>query len=78
MSDTTCDIIYTLRPIVEALCGPISDADGELGLDSFSIIELIERVERAFSIVIGPRDLVPEHFSTLNAIAALIKQKQDA
>jgi acyl carrier protein len=42
------------------------------GIDSFSIVEIILFIERKFGIVLPDDQLKPEHFRSVEAIAALV------
>ena len=53
----------------------VIDANMELktiGVDSFSIVEIILFIERKFGIVLRDDQLLPEHFKTINSIAKLV------
>ena len=41
-------------------------------LDSLELMELITELEDAFGITIGMEEIVPAHFNSVDAIAALI------
>ena len=43
-------------------------------LDSFDIISLVSMLEEKYGIKVDGLDIVPENFSSLNAIAALVKK----
>jgi acyl carrier protein len=43
-------------------------------LDSISIMRLIARVEGALAMKIPPKDLVPRHFMTVNAMVDYLHQ----
>lgn len=45
-------------------------------MDSLAMIELITFLENAYGIEFDTRDFVPEHFQSVNAIAAFVTQKQ--
>ena len=45
-------------------------------LDSLGIAQLIGALEETFHVEIDPEDIVPEHFSTINEIVALITKYQ--
>lgn len=48
----------------------------QIGIDSFSIVEIILFVERKFGISIPEHQLLPEHFQSVEAITTLLlKQK---
>lgn len=55
------------------------DANMELktiGVDSFSIVEIILFIERKFGIVLRDDQLLPEHFKTINSIAKLVLSEE--
>jgi acyl carrier protein len=45
-------------------------------LDSLALVELVSFLEGRFGISIDEDDLVPEHFETMAAIAALVEAKR--
>ncbi len=48
-------------------------------LDSFEIVELVEKLEEEFGIEIGGRDIVPENFTNMETIEKLVlKYKGEA
>lgn len=49
----------------------------ELGIDSFSIVEIILFIERKYAYVIPESKLIPENFSTVHAIAQLVTQFEE-
>ena len=51
--------------------GDALDGDA-LALDSFGVVELIERAERELGARVSARDLTPERFESVEAIAALL------
>ena len=44
----------------------------ELGIDSFSIVEIILFIERKYGSIIPDNQLLPENFKTVQAIAKLV------
>ncbi len=50
--------------------------DGKV-LDSFSIVDLIDRISEEFDIEISPKYLVPENFNSVEAMWALIQKIRD-
>ncbi|MBP6091677.1 MAG: hypothetical protein KA521_10520 [Crocinitomicaceae bacterium] len=44
-----------------------------VGLDSFSIVEIILFIERKFGFVIPDEQLLPDHFQSIQKIAILVK-----
>ena len=47
-------------------------------IDSFGIVELVGFLEERFGIAIDDDDLTPEHFSTVEGIAAFVDSKAAA
>jgi acyl carrier protein len=47
-------------------------------IDSFGLIGLIASLERTFGIEIVEEDVVPEHFQTLERLAAFVEAKLSA
>jgi acyl carrier protein len=44
-------------------------------IDSLAIVQIIAFVEDSFGISLGPNDVVPENFASLNALAGLIESR---
>ncbi len=47
--------------------------DGHV-LESFDVLTIVAEIEDIFDVKIRPRDIVPQNFNSLEAIAALIRQ----
>jgi acyl carrier protein len=47
-------------------------------LDSLAIEELIAHIEESYRIHLDEDDIVPEHFASLGALAALVDAKRRA
>lgn len=45
-------------------------------LDSLAIISLVDYLEKQYQIEFGDNDIVPEHFSSVNALAEFVSQKR--
>lgn len=43
-------------------------------LDSLGIAQLVAALEENFNIEIDPEDILPENFSTINEISALVRK----
>lgn len=41
-------------------------------LDSFEIVELVEKLENGFNIEISGKDIIPENFMNMEAMEALV------
>lgn len=46
----------------------------EVGIDSFSIVEIILFIERKYDIVIPDHKLIPDNFKTIHTIALTVKE----
>ncbi len=46
-------------------------------LDSLAIINLVDWVEKNHQIEFGDNDIVPEHFTSVNALAEFVLQKSN-
>ena len=44
----------------------------QVGIDSFSTVEIILFIERKFGVAIPDDKLIPDNFKTLNALAAIV------
>ena len=44
----------------------------DLGIDSFSIVEIILFIERKYGAVVPDSSLIPENFKTIHAIAKMV------
>lgn len=68
------DIIHFLETnIVNEKCSiPADKPLRDIGIDSFSIVEIILFIERKYGKVIPDEQLLPENFKTVQAIAQLV------
>lgn len=46
----------------------------QVGIDSFSTVEIILFIERKFGVAIPDEKLIPDNFKTLNALAAIVQE----
>lgn len=44
-------------------------------IDSLGIVQIIAFVEDNFGVSLGPNDVVPENFASLNALAGLVESR---
>ena len=76
--------IESIRTIVQELAQAPIPADPNCSLfdagviDSFGVMDLVERLETAFSIQIPDGDMVPRRFESLAKITAYLTQRQSA
>ena len=45
-------------------------------LDSFAVLSLVSELQETYDISIGPADIVPENFNSLQAIYDLVERLQ--
>ena len=73
---------YIVKEIVSGRYSAPIDYDTSLLvqdiLDSLSLVKLVMFLESKFNLVVKPEELVPENFSTINAICAYIMSKKGA
>ena len=50
----------------------------QVGIDSFSTVEIILFIERKFGVAIPDEKLIPDNFKTLNALAAIVLELMPA
>lgn len=72
MKDDILKILAEIRPEFDFNDSDDFIADGLL--DSFDIISLSSMIEEKYGIVIDGLDIVPENYSSLSAIAALVEK----
>lgn len=76
----TTAIIEEIKTYIQQniLAGDLQiDADSDLknvGIDSFSTVEIILFIERKFGIAIPDEKLLPDNFRTLRALASTVKE----
>lgn len=46
----------------------------DVGIDSFSIVEIILFIERKYDIIIPDHKLIPDNFKTIHTIAITVKE----
>lgn len=46
----------------------------DVGIDSFSIVEIILFIERKYNIIIPDHKLIPDNFKTIHTIAITVKE----
>lgn len=76
--------IDTVRSLVAELAQAPVPEDIEASLfeagviDSFGVMDLVERLEESFGIKVPDKDMVPKRFETLAKIAAYVDQRKAA
>lgn len=46
-------------------------------LDSFDIVSIVSAISEEFDIEIGPKDIIPENFNSVEAMYKLIQSLED-
>ena len=70
------DIIHFLEKniLTEGLTISAEKELRDVGIDSFSIVEIILFIERKYGFVIPDDKLIPDNFKTVNAIATIVHE----
>jgi acyl carrier protein len=68
---TTDEALVAVRGLVAELHGPAGDAE-PLGLESLTVVLLVEALEDRHGVTIPVREVTPEAFATIGALAALV------
>lgn len=77
--------VFKMEKIIQIIksINPLAKVDettkllDEHTLDSLSMITLVSELEDEFDVEISARDIVPENFQTVGAIAGLIERLED-
>lgn len=69
-------LLRTVQRLIEAISDERLGPDDALELDSFTLVEVLEAIERAVGVTIRPQDLRPEHFQSARTVAALVHERQ--
>lgn len=72
MKDKIYKILNGLRPEYDFSVSTDFIEDGML--DSFDVVTLVSELEENFGILIDGEDIIPENFSSVTAIEALVKK----
>lgn len=75
MKQKIIEILSTLRPEFEFTDDKNFIEEGML--DSFDVVSLVNELEENFNVVIDGEDILPENFSTLEAIENLVNQSKN-
>jgi acyl carrier protein len=67
------DILKSIRPEFDFIAA--SDFIENGMLDSFDMITLVATLDKTYGISIDGEDIVPEHFASLDSIAALLARQ---
>ena len=70
MKEKILEILKEIRPEFEFY--GVEDFFAEGMLDSFDIVALVSELDAAYGISIDGMDILPENFSSVEAIAALL------
>ncbi len=75
MRKTILAILEDLRPDVDAEEETALVSGGIL--ESFDIVSLVNELQDEFGVEIRPKDLVPENFDSVDAMAAMIERLEE-
>lgn len=70
--DKIYEVLQSIRPEFDFKASRNFVEDGYL--DSFDIVTLITELEERFEIMIDALDILPENFSSVQAIAEIVKK----
>jgi acyl carrier protein len=72
-------LIRTLRELAPDFTGEVADdtplAEGGLGLDSLSLIDLVAAMESDLGIAVSEGDITDEHFGTVARVLRLLERR---
>lgn len=71
---THAECVAAVREIVAEHHEP-ADATSSLELDSLEVVLVVEALEDRLGIRIAAKDLLPEHFGSLEALVRLVEHK---
>lgn len=74
MEEKIYSILSEIRPEFDFGTSKDFIADGML--DSFDVVNLVTELEDAFSISIDGEDILPENFSSVEAIKSLVERSE--
>lgn len=72
------EIIQYLKSLLENPPARLHAGTGLVGnglLDSVQILDLIEFIEKTFSVTLNDADMVPGHFEKIGSVVALVRNK---
>ena len=69
------EFILELGSVEKETIDPDEDLLEQGLIDSLAIVQIIAHIEDSFGVSLGPNDVVPENFSTLNALAGLVESR---
>ncbi len=72
MKEKILQILSEIRPEFDFLDSSDFIEDGYL--DSFDIVTVIDELEKAFGIIVDGLEVIPENFTTIEAIEALVNK----
>lgn len=73
MKERIINVLTELRPEFDFTVGN-ADFIGDGMLDSFDMVALVSELDSQFGITIDGLDIVPENFSSVEAIESLLKK----
>jgi acyl carrier protein len=70
------ELLHFLKTSILAEKVDLSETDElrSIGVDSFSIVEIILFIERKFGLILPDNQLLPENFKSVESIASLVSK----
>ncbi len=70
------ELLHFLKTSILAEKVDLSETDElrNIGVDSFSIVEIILFIERKFGLILPDNQLLPENFKSVESIASLVSK----
>jgi len=70
------ELLHFLKTSILAEKVDLSETDElrSIGVDSFSIVEIILFIERKFGLILPDNQLLPENFKSIESIASLVSK----
>lgn len=75
MSDPRDALLAILDEVTYGRPPPVNDGE-PLELDSFTVISLVEELERCFGFRVTPDEVIPDNLATLGKILAFVANKR--
>jgi acyl carrier protein len=69
------EFILELGSVEKETIDPDEDLLEQGLIDSLAIVQIIAYIEDSFGVSLGPNDVVPENFATINALAGLVESR---
>ena len=64
-----------IRTFIEEEIDAVVDGESLEALDSMDVLRVVMYIEEEFAVEVSADDLIPEHFSSIGAVADLVTRK---